>query len=275
MSDRSVVSAGALCVVTFNVLMDFLPAEGVPPWEERKTACAQVLRAARADLIGVQEPSPQQLAYLEAQLPEFDLIVVRSVLSEEVLRLARPHYGPDVPPVLNEVALFYRPATLEKLGEGHWWLSPTPDQPVSIGFGNIAPRLVVWGRFRHSATGRPLVVFNTHFDLRAPRPMAEVCRARFQAFALNEPLIFMGDFNVDPDQNAEVYTLLTADGWRDAYAAVPPPPANGTYQDSTRIDHVLYRGPALAPVAWATLPAPDPAHPLSDHHPVLVQFTRG
>jgi endonuclease/exonuclease/phosphatase family metal-dependent hydrolase len=272
MRDEPPASDSALRVVTFNVLMDFLPAAGVPPWEERKAACAAVLRAAQADLIGLQEPSPHQLAYFEAQLPEFDLIVVRSVLSEEVLRLARPHYGPHVPSVLNEVALFHRRATLEKLEEGHWWLSPTPDRPVSTGFGNTAPRLVVWGRFRHRAAGRTFVALNTHFDLRAPRPMAEVCRARLQAFAPDLPLIFMGDFNVDPEQQAGVYALLTAGEWHDAYTTVRPPHAGGTYQDGTRIDHVFYRGATLTPVAWAILPAPDPARPLSDHQPVLVRL---
>jgi endonuclease/exonuclease/phosphatase (EEP) superfamily protein YafD len=42
-----------------------------------------------------------------------------------------------------------------------------------------------------------------------------------------------------------------------------------------RIDHVLYRGQGLVPVAWARLISPDSDRRLSDHDPVHVQFNGG
>ena len=63
-SDRA--DAGAITIVTFHVMMDLLEHPAVPPWERRKEACVEMLRAAGADAIALQEASPAQQAFIAA-----------------------------------------------------------------------------------------------------------------------------------------------------------------------------------------------------------------
>jgi endonuclease/exonuclease/phosphatase family metal-dependent hydrolase len=246
-----------LTVVTFNVMVDITPTPGVPGWTERKQLCAQVLRAAGADLIGLQEPSPAQVKFLLDELPGYIAVYYKSY--------------PDA-------TLCYKKDLFDELERGHWWLSPTPER-VSIGFGNIMPRLVVWARLRHKPSGRALYVFNTHFDNTSPCQvkMAELCERRLEPFlARGLPMIFLGDFNTDHERGD--YARLTSNGWHDAYRVSPEASETGrdanvtTTLDGARIDHIFYHGASLAPILWQRLESPDAQTPLSDHYPVQAKF---
>jgi endonuclease/exonuclease/phosphatase family metal-dependent hydrolase len=157
-------------------------------------------------------------------------------------------------------------------------LSPTPER-VSIGFGNVLPRLVVWAKLRHKVTGKTILVFNTHFDNTQPcqTKMAALCEERLAPFAeQGAPMIFLGDFNTD--QQRGDYARLTSNGWQDAYRACSAASENGrddnvpTTRDGTRIDHIFYHDAALAPLSWRRLESHDPTIPLSDHYPVMARF---
>jgi endonuclease/exonuclease/phosphatase family metal-dependent hydrolase len=268
-----------LTIITSNVSADFLTPPGVPPWEERKVLYAQALRQATPDILGFQEVTPRQFAFWQAQLPEFTALTVSPSNPEPVLLAAWQakyrSFGFDTIPSPYEIILFYRSELFEHRATGHWWLSPTPDR-LSIGFGNSAPRVVVWACLVHRASGRRFHIFNTHLDHRCIQPMVQVCREQFVAFtATDVPLIFMGDMNFNPsDAN---YKQLAADGWRDSHsvcagADCPTFLYNRTDVPSGRIDHILYRGDGLEPQAWARLSSPDPERRLSDHDPVCVRF---
>ena len=131
-----------LSVVTFNVMVDVTPTPGVPGWAKRKELCARMLRDAHAELIGLQEPSPAQVKFLTDEVPGYEAIFYKGY--------------PDA-------TLLYKKEVFEEEERGHWWLSPTPER-VSIGFGNVMPRLVVWAKLRHRAIGKSIYVFDTHFD---------------------------------------------------------------------------------------------------------------
>jgi endonuclease/exonuclease/phosphatase family metal-dependent hydrolase len=63
------------------------------------------------------------------------------------------------------MGIYYRRSRVEVLEEGHFWLSPTPAEPYSFGYGNTGnARMVTWARFRDRATGARFHVLNTHFD---------------------------------------------------------------------------------------------------------------
>jgi endonuclease/exonuclease/phosphatase family metal-dependent hydrolase len=247
-----------LTVVTFNVLVDVGDYPGIPRWIERKDLCLQVLRDTNADLIGLQETTPGQLKFLAEQLPQCEVIAYKGY--------------PDA-------ALLYRKDRFEKLEQGHWWLSPTP-QRVSVGFGNALPRLVVWARLKHKATGRELYAFNTHFDNSMPSQvrMAELCQQQLAPFvAQGLPMIFTGDFNTH--QTRGDYARLVSGGWQDSYVASDKASPSGrddnvptTLEGDGRIDHIFYHGQALVPIEWRRLESPQPEKPLSDHYPVLARF---
>jgi endonuclease/exonuclease/phosphatase family metal-dependent hydrolase len=269
-------------IITSNVSADFLTPPGVPPWDERKQLYAQVLQHAAPDILGFQEVTPRQFAFWQAQLPQFTALTVSPANPDPaLLAVWQAQYGSfgfDAIPSPYEIMLFYRTELFEQRATGHWWLSPTPNR-VSIGFGNSAPRVVLWACLVHRPSGRSLYLFNTHLDHRCIQPMVQVCREQFVAFtATDAPLIFMGDLNLNPSH--PTYSQLAADGWRDSHsvcasADCPTFLYNRPDVPSGRIDHVLYRGNGLMPQAWARLSSSNPDLRLSDHDPVYVQFYLG
>jgi len=269
-----------LTVITANVSADFLAPPGVPPWEARKTRFAATLRASAPAVIGLQEVTPRQLAFLQAQWPDYTALTVPVTDPDPALQAAwRAKYAayglPEVPSPY-EIVSFYRTADWEVASDGLWWLSPTPERP-SIGFGNTAPRVVRWAQLRARAGGRAVIVLNTHLDHRCPRPMVDLCLERFEALiARGRPLIFLGDLNFNP-ADAE-YARLREAGWHDAHAAAAEADQATFLYDlpgipGGRIDHVLYRGAGLTPRAWARLQPPHGEPRWSDHDPVLARFT--
>ncbi|MBE2198261.1 MAG: endonuclease/exonuclease/phosphatase family protein [Anaerolinea sp.] len=242
----------------------------------------QALRQARPDLIGLQEVTPRQFHFLQAQLPEFTpLTVPVTDPTPEAAAVWQAKYArfglPDIPSPY-ETVLFYRTDMFELLATDHWWLSPTPERPF-IGLGNSAPRVVLWAHLRPRALNEAFVIFNTHIDHRCPQEMVALCREKFTTFtARAASQIFIGDLNFNPgDPN---YALLIQDGWRDAHEVTAAPEADTFLYNlpdipGGRIDHILYRGRGLEPRSWMRLASPDPDRRISDHDPVCVRFAVG
>jgi len=268
-----------LSIVTFNVLMDVVGHPLVPEWDQRKDACLAALRNTDADVIGLQETSPSQLRFLAAGLPEFDAWTHQIQLPADFLAHFRSRFGPLVPADFAEVALLTRRDTLEVEGHDHWWLSPTPDQEFSAGFGNVTPRLAVRAYVTHRRTRSPVTVATTHIDQRAPLAMTETCMRQLGAdLERGRSVIFFGDFNTHTDRRG--YDLMLSRGWRDAYQAARPRPGDdeiptfiddGRKWTSRRIDHVLYRSSRLRAIEWVAVD-PTAGSRLSDHFPVVARF---
>ncbi len=250
-----------LNVMSFNVLVDFSVPQGVPKWNDRRDLCVQVIEQANPDLIGFQETSPKQVKFFAERLPGY-----------------AGHHFREGKKEFPDALLMYKTSVFEPLETGHWWLSPTPEK-ASTGFGNALPRLVVWARLKHRATGRELVFFNTHFDNSMPSQvkMAALCQQKLEPFvASGLPLVFVGDFNTSPSRGD--YPTLVSNGWRDAYLAAPQASADGndehvvTMENQKRIDHILYRHELLSAIAWERLESPDPQRRLSDHWPIQARL---
>lgn len=269
-----------ITVITSNISADFLNPPGIPTWEERKQRYLWVLRDANPSLIGLQEVTPRQLQYLQEQLPEFCALTVPVANPDpDLLAAWKAKYSkfglPQIPDPY-EIILFYRTDLFEPLATGHWWLSPTPERP-SIGFGNIAPRVLLWAQLVHRDSSCQFLVFNTHIDHRCTRAMVDLCRKIFFVFPPSTAWhIFMGDLNFTPSDPE--YKLLIHDGWRDSHKAGSSTDSatflsNQTGVPGGRIDHILYRGDGLNSHMWRRLMSPDPERRVSDHDSVYVRFS--
>ena len=154
-------------------------------WRDRRGLVAEVFRRHRPDFVGVQEALPPQLADLLEALPGYRH-VGRS-------RDADATGGEAVP-------VFYRHERWTVKASGTFWLSDTPEQPGSRGWGNPVPRIVTWGRFVEKATGRDVHVLNTHFCNRSQqaREKSAALLAR-RILALRQEgttrVLITGDFN--------------------------------------------------------------------------------
>src|SRR6188474_2453966 len=154
-----------ISIITSNISADFLDPPGVPTWEERKLLFVDVLLRAEPAIIGLQEVTPRQLQFLQTQFSKFSALTVPiSNPTPDLLAAWQAKYEkfgfPEIPSPY-EIILFYHKDTFDLLSTGYWWLSPTPDRP-SIGFGNIAPRVVLWAHLHHTASNKEFVIFNTH-----------------------------------------------------------------------------------------------------------------
>jgi endonuclease/exonuclease/phosphatase family metal-dependent hydrolase len=202
-----------LSVITSNISADFLSPPGVPSWDERKHRYTDFLLQASPDIIGLQEATPNQFQFLKTHLLDFSALSVPADNPTQELRTVWKQkyekFGLPEVPSPYEILLFYRANSLDLLASGHWWLSPTPEVP-SIGFGNTAPRVVLWAHLRHKPSAKEFVIFNTHIDHRSPNPMVELCRKSFSAFAAKySSLIFIGDLNFnEKDRNYELLVHL-------------------------------------------------------------------
>jgi endonuclease/exonuclease/phosphatase family metal-dependent hydrolase len=266
-----------LRLITANISADFLSPPGVPPWDERKSLYVQALDEAKPDIIGLQEVTPRQFAFLRHSLPEYHVLTVSPADPDPALlpvwQARYGKFGLDTLPDPYETVLFCHTNRFSVVASGHWWLSPTPDRP-SIGFGNIAPRAIQWARLQHQPSGQTFTVFNTHIDRRCVRPMVELCRDKFQGFIIDGlPAIFMGDFNFNPHDPE--YQILIDDGWQDSFSAAAAGDSATFLYDlphipGGRIDHILFRGGGLKSKSWTRIDSPDPMQRISDHDPVIA-----
>ena len=117
-----------LRVMTFNIRYHN-PADGVNAWPARRDWVAQIIRDRGADLVGIQEALPDQIADLEKRLPEYGWYGVG--------RDDGRRRGEHTP-------IFYRKARLERLDQGAFWLSEQPDKPGSQSWDTSLPRVAVW-----------------------------------------------------------------------------------------------------------------------------------
>lgn len=268
-----------LRVLTFNVLVDWEIKQNVPPWSLRRDLCVQVIREADPDLIGFQETSPGQVDFLKEQLPGYDVAGVVALTEDHVAYLTErlPIIAALGIKTYTDAMIFFKKDVFERLEEGHWWLCTTPDK-LAMDLGNTFPRIMVWARLRHKATGREFYMVNTHFDNTMPSQvrMAALSHEWIDAyFDKALPVIFTGDFNTDPNRGD--YPRLTEGDWRDAYLACPKASATGndnnvptSLHHPVRIDHIFYRGETLEAKEWRRLESPDPAKNLSDHYPAFA-----
>lgn len=229
-----------LTVMTFNVLCSFCNTREFDPWEERLAYFGDIFARHDADLIGIQELTPlnREVAAIAALLPGYESV----------------YYAPATGSAYPDATIFYRSERFALVDHGSYWLSPTPDVPLSIGFVRAQlPRLVYWARLRDlAAGGREIFFATTHFDNNRPSQdlSAPLLQERTAPFVADHPVIVVGDFNSRPPSTA--YATLTTDAsrgfvftnafdladWRLVTNQEPAP----AYDLDDRIDHIFLAG---------------------------------
>lgn len=262
--------ADALRVMTFNIRYDN-PADGEDGWANRKEKVASMIRFHGADVVGLQEALRNQVADLEAALPQFGWFGTGRSAERDG----------------EHCAVLYRRDRLEVLAGSTFWLSETPGVAGSQAWDAALPRIVTWGKLRDRRTGATFHLFNTHFDHRGEVARRESARLLLRKVAEiggpDGPVVVTGDFNTTPD--SEPYRILTTgDGTHgalvDAMAASARPHHGPTsswnafkaIEPGRRIDFVLVR-PPVGVVRHGILSDTFDGRFPSDHLPVLAEVT--
>lgn len=248
--------------------------DGANSWPFRRELLFKTIEKYDPDLLGLQEVLPFQRAQLIERLKSLDFVGVPRGDGKTTGEIS---------------GAMFRRERFEKVREGHFWLSPTPDVPGSKGWDAALPRIVTWVelRDRRSDNGR-LFFFNTHWDHKGPEARLQsaiLMRQRMKTIAADTPVIVTGDFNAP--FHSEPYRRMTApksdDGAPrlfDSFIELHPKP---TTQDFTphpftgkndhpiRIDWILHTQEFQTAQAGIDHTNDNGRYP-SDHFPVTATF---
>lgn len=198
-------------VMSFNIRYG-TAADGENHWDKRKEFLVETIKAFDPDILGTQETLGFQRDYLANQLPGY------------------AHLGVGRTDGKGEgemMAVYYKKDRFEKLGEGHFWLSETPDKVGSKSWDSSLPRMVTWVKLRDRKypDAQPVLHLNTHFDHRGPTARlesAKLLRKKIEELGNGCAVIVTGDFNAA--EGSEPYrALFGKEGDK-------PPPVVDTYR---------------------------------------------
>lgn len=173
-------------------------------WKNRRDGIMQSFQG--IDIAGLQEVLPVQAEDLNSNLSGYKLIY-RS-------RETEPSIGEGVPILFVEDKFLL-------LKSGTFWLSDTPEVPGSNNWEAACNRIVTWGLFRDKRSNIQFFVFNTHLDhisQYARENSTRLILNTIQMMAPGFPVILMGDFNADENNN--VYKMITEFGLKDTYREI-------------------------------------------------------
>ena len=243
--------------------------DGENGWPHRRELLAETIAAFDPDLLGTQELLAPQREFLMARLGG----------SASFGRSRRA--TPD-----EQCAVFYRASRFTRLAGGHFWLSPTPENPASKGWDAALPRIATWVLLADATEPRPVLMVNTHFDHRGAEARVRSARllrtrvAALAAIAERPRVVVVGDFNAG--SGSATHRELTGSkrpggvALRDTFAVINRPgPQDGTLgrfvgqRTGPRIDWILI-GPTLRCTrAGIDRTSVDGRYP-SDHFPVFA-----
>ncbi len=173
-------------IITYNIRMN-TPGDSINAWPLRKEKVAGLLRFHQADIFNVQEALPEQMDDLIAAFPDFDHV---GVGRDDGIRSG------------EHMAIFFNKKRFEKMTDGMFWLSETPDR-IGKGWDAAHNRTVTWIKLKDRITGKSFYVFDTHFDNlgKVARDQAALLTIKSMKEINKEglPLILTGDLNLAKD----------------------------------------------------------------------------
>ncbi|GAB6164325.1 endonuclease/exonuclease/phosphatase family protein [Thermostilla marina] len=258
-------------VLTFNIRYGTAP-DGPNQWSNRKDLVVDLIERGNYDFVGLQEALRFQIDVIRRALPHFQEIGV----------------GRDDGKQAGEYsAILYDGRRWRVVDQGTFWLSDQPNTPGSKTWGNRIPRIVTWGRFADTKSGRELYVFNTHFDHQS-QPSREKSAAllaeRLARLDPVRPVVVTGDFNAAEDNPA--IRLLKGEAGAspvklvDTFRVLHPEATEvGTFHGFAggtaggKIDYVFVDARSKAKVVSAEIlhDSQDGRYP-SDHYPVMAEI---
>jgi endonuclease/exonuclease/phosphatase family metal-dependent hydrolase len=251
-------------VMTYNLRLD-TTSDGENQWGNRKEFVAGLVQFYEPDFMGVQEALPNQMEYLDTNLPAYDFIGV-----------GREEGGKG-----EHSAIFYNKSKFKVLQQSTFWLSQTPDKP-SKGWDAAYNRVCTYGLFENLKTRQKMWVFNTHLDHMGNTARMEGTKLVLQKIKelnkQNLPFVLTGDFNLE-DTDVTIKQVETQLNDSKAVAKLVFGPS-GTFNDfkfskpvTERIDYIFVPKTGIMVNKYAVLSESKDCKYPSDHLPVYVELT--
>jgi endonuclease/exonuclease/phosphatase family metal-dependent hydrolase len=272
-------------VMSFNLGGAYNPADPGPQgWAARQELAADVVRDHAPDIVVFQEFDALHIAWFEAALPDYAC-------------LPGPPGDTVERPTFN--ALGWRRRRWRLHGSGGWHLNEE-QRPWVRGWDAAYIRTATWAHLEERASGRGVLVVNTHLDHLGATSRLEsmdlMLRLIDEQNVQDLPVVLAGDFNSngrltpvgeshDSAFSDGVMSRALTAGYVDAFtvSGAADDEVGFTYHayegfdyqsaqhsGSGRLDWILTRG--LAPAAYQRITrAAPPVYP-SDHWPIVAAF---
>ena len=258
-------NAQSLKVITYNIRLD-VTVDGENDWNHRKDFFSSQVRFYEPDIWGVQEATPNQMTDLNQLLPEYSHIGI----------------GRDGVGKGEASAIFFKKDRFKVTNEQTFWLSETPDK-ISKGWDASYIRICTYALIKDKQTKQTFWVFNTHLDnngVVARTKGVEMILAKMKEVnKKNYSVIFMGDFNSEPDSELLINLRKLMTDSREATEQKPFGPSGSfnafKYNEPvTRlIDYIFVDKSGRFKIKkYAVLSDSINMRFASDHFPVLVEM---
>ncbi|WP_367757063.1 endonuclease/exonuclease/phosphatase family protein [Flavobacterium sp. WC2430] len=261
----TVLPAQSLKIMTYNIRLD-VSSDGENDWTHRKDFFTSQIQFYEPDVFGVQEATPNQVVDISNVLLKYNNV-----------GMGREGVGKG-----ESSNIYFKKDKFTILDSSTFWLSDTPNE-ISMGWDAACNRVCTYALFKDNKTKQFFWVFNTHLD-----HIGEVARTKgielilSKIAALNSkkyPVIFMGDFNTEPNEDRIIKLQKVMDDTKDLSQNKPFGP-EGTFNGfkhnepvTKRIDYIfISKNNNLNVMKYAVLSdSKDLKYP-SDHLPVLVEL---
>lgn len=255
-----------LKIMTYNIRLD-IDSDGENAWPNRKDFFTSQIQFYSPDIFGVQEATPNQVTDISSALPNYNKFGIGREEQEKG----------------EASAIYYKKNRFKIQQSNTFWLSETPNI-VSKGWDAACNRVCTYGLFEDLKTKKIFWVFNTHLD-----HVGNEARVKGVQLILSKikevntkkyPVIFMGDFNSEPNtpQIAEVKKVM--DDTKDVSKEKPFGPS-GTFNDfkhnepvTLLIDYIfISKNSSFKVLKHAILSDAINLKYPSDHLPVFIELT--
>lgn len=260
-----------LKIMSFNLRRDPFYAKK-SGWKNRREGVIEIIQKSGADIIGVQEMTPEMKRDLEEKLTGFTISGTgrsRKMLGE---------YS----------GILVRDETAEVLASHTFWLSKQPDKQGSHALFAPFPRICTAVEIRLKQSQQKIRVFNTHFDhvsWIARKLSAQTILENIRDCNEKEhlPVLLTGDFNAKPYSKA-IKMLITSNEYvelNNIFTAYQIPDTYlNTYHgfsDKLRkypIDYIFFSNEFQVNDFQIVKQQPNGAYP-SDHFPIMASLHLG
>lgn len=254
-----------LKVMTYNIRLD-VAVDGENDWTHRKEYFTSQIQFYEPDIFGIQEAKPNQVIDINALLTPYNNVgIAREGLEKG-----------------ESSNIYYKKDRFNVIESNTFWLSETPNE-ISKGWDAAFNRVCTYALFKDKKTKSLFWVFNTHLD-----HDGEIARTKGIQLILSKiellntkkyPVIFMGDFNSEPNTERIMELKKAMNDSRDVSKQKPFGPS-GTFNNfkhneavTKLIDYIfISKKSNIEVIKYAVLSdSKDLKYP-SDHLPVYVEI---
>ena len=254
-----------LKVMTYNIRLD-VAVDGENDWSHRKDFFTSQIQFYEPDVFGIQEATPNQVIDISNALSQYNHIGI-----------GREGVGKG-----ESSNIYYKKERFSVSNETTFWLSETPNE-ISKGWDAACNRVCTFALFEDLKSNKSFWVFNTHLD-----HIGEVARTKGIELILSKieavniqklPVIFMGDFNSEPNENRIIALKKIMNDSRELSVEKPFGPF-GTFNNfqynepaTKQIDYIfLSKNSSFIVNKYAVLTDSKNLRFPSDHFPVYIEM---